>query len=203
MNKIEPKKTRGRPKKEKVKVIKKKKEIPLKPYYGIEEVPKGYRQASMIEAIENKKVNYWGLKKIDNKVLEINKKEKVNVNELMVKMAGLRGRLLNLQKQHAVAKTNDEKDKIKTEYDMKKAELAKLNEKYLKAQGVKKPVEKPVDKPAEPVEEKRRLIKKNIDKWSLEDLQDVASQLYDIDITDLDKSDLIDILKDIFKKEKK
>lgn len=47
-----------------------------RPYYGIKEVvPRGFRRASMQEAIENDKISYWGLNKVDNRMLDFVFKE--------------------------------------------------------------------------------------------------------------------------------
>jgi len=125
-------KKRGRPAKPKEEKVKKVKEAkPLKIYYKLPPVPKGYRQATMQEAVQAKKVNYWGISKVDNKLLE--GKEKVDKGALMVKIAGLRGKLNRLKREIDASKTNDEKTKLMSEFEPAKQELLKLNEKLQKA----------------------------------------------------------------------
>jgi hypothetical protein len=110
-----------------------KKEKPTEPYYGLPPVPPKKHQASMLESAKAKKINYWGLKQADPKVIEsVNEKPKEKKGEVMVKMAGLKGQLTRLKKEYEQAKTTDEKQAKMAEHDSKRQELLILNEKYQK-----------------------------------------------------------------------
>lgn len=110
-----------------------KKEKPTEPYYGLPPVPPKKHQASMLESAKAKKINYWGLKKADPKVIEsVNEKPKEKKGEVMVKMAGLKGQMTRLKKEYEQAKTADEKQSKMTDYESKRQELLQLNEKYQK-----------------------------------------------------------------------
>jgi hypothetical protein len=129
---------RGRPKKtdEKAKPkLKPKKEKKLKIYFGREEiVPEGYRRASMLEALEKNKISYYGVKKIDTKLLNMNfdkKKNEILKKELILKSAQLRGKLNNFKRQIDYLKGKDEKERTKyiNEFNKYKKELITVLEK--------------------------------------------------------------------------
>jgi hypothetical protein len=110
-----------------------KKVKPTEAYYGLPPVPPKKHQASMLESAKAKKINYWGLKKADPKVIEsVNEKPKEKKGEVMVKMAGLKGQLTRLKREYDQAKTGDDKQAKMTEFESKRQELLQLNEKYQK-----------------------------------------------------------------------
>jgi hypothetical protein len=105
------------------KVIKsKKKSVKKKKLYcGINEpVPKGFRLGSMQECFNAKKVMYYGIKKIDNNILNSKKmKEKalMDIDALRTKVSGLMGSLNRIKKQYQRSDDPEEKVKLKKEYD--------------------------------------------------------------------------------------
>jgi hypothetical protein len=126
-------KRRGRPKKEKEEVKKpivKKKEKPLKLYYGLLPVPKGYKLASMKEAVDAKKVYYWGVAKVDTKVLGTDNKE--SKLQIISKMSSLRGRLDRIKKDIGISKNAEDAKKLIEEYNEKRKEILLLNEQLQK-----------------------------------------------------------------------
>ena len=110
-----------------------KKEKPTEPYYGLPPVPPKKHQASMLESAKANKINYWGLKKADPKIIEsVNEKPKEKKGEVMIKMASLKGQMTRLKREYEQAKTGDEKQSKMTEYESKRQELLVLNDKYQK-----------------------------------------------------------------------
>lgn len=105
----------------------------VKLYFGIDEVPKGYRRASMEEAMKKKKINYWGLKKVDNKILMITDEvpDKNKLNTLMLTLANKKGIFDKLKKEFD-QQTALKKDttKIKEQLEEAKQILIKTNNEY-------------------------------------------------------------------------
>jgi len=110
-----------------------KKQKNLKLYFGIDEVPKGYRRASMEEAMKKKKINYWGLKKVDNKILMITDEvpDKNKLNTLMLSLAKNKG-IFDKFKKEFDQQTALKKDttKIKEQLEEAKQILIKTNNEY-------------------------------------------------------------------------
>ena len=120
-------------KEKKIPVVKVKKVKATEPFYGIPPVPTGKHQASMLESAKANKINYWGLKKADAKVIEsVSEKPKEKKEDLMIKMAGLRGTLSRIKKEIEQAKTANEKQAKMTEFESKRQEILAINEQYQK-----------------------------------------------------------------------
>lgn len=109
------------------KTTKKKKEPKLKIYCGIEDpVPKGYKLGSMKECLDKKKVMYYGVKKVDSRMLQsLNKKVETEA-ELYVKAAGVRGKITKLKRELERSKSADEKKKLMEQLDAAKKEMISL-----------------------------------------------------------------------------
>jgi hypothetical protein len=109
-----------------------KKEPKLKVFCGITQpIPKGYRLGSMTECLEKKQIRYYGLKKIDNKLADsLNKKD--SKKDIMLKVAGLRGKLSKLKKDIDASKNIESKKKMMADFDIVRKEIITLNEKYKK-----------------------------------------------------------------------
>lgn len=115
------------------KVSKPKKEPKLTVFCGISQpVPKGHRLGSMKECLDLKQVRYYGLKKIDNKLVDSINIKKESKSDLMIKMAGLRGKLTKLKRDIESSKNFEEKKKIMDEYEKVRKEILSLNEKMQK-----------------------------------------------------------------------
>lgn len=108
-----------------------KKEKILKIWYRLPPVPEGHRLASMKEAMDANKIYYWGHSKVDSKLLE-NKLPKISKNELIIKMAGLKGKLTRVKREIDVAKTQAEKTKLMQDFETTKEELMKVVEQFNK-----------------------------------------------------------------------
>lgn len=103
-----------------------------RPYYGIKDpVPPGFERATMQEFINKKKVNYFGIKKIDTKLIKHQTKDLLpnTKNELHIKKAGLAGKLNRLNKELEKAKTEADKESIKTEIAKAKDIVKMINQK--------------------------------------------------------------------------
>ena len=129
------KKTSKKTSKKKVskKVTKVKKEPKLTVFCGITQpVPKGHRLGSMKECLDLKQVRYYGLKKIDSKLADSINVKKESKSDLMIKIAGLRGKLSKLKRDIESSKNFEEKKKITEEFEKVRKEILSLNEKMQK-----------------------------------------------------------------------
>lgn len=110
-------------------------------YCGIDKVPKTHKLGSMKECAEKKQVRYFGVKKIDPKLLEAVKKgskNKESRDKLAIKMVGLRGKVSKLTKQMATEKDKKEKEKIKKDLDKTKDELTDVSSRFNKLEKTRK-----------------------------------------------------------------
>lgn len=115
------------------KVSKPKKEPKLKVFCGISQpIPKGHKLGSMKECLELKQVRYYGLKKIDSKLADSINAKKESKNELMIKIAGLRGRLSKLKRDIDASKKFEEKKKLTEEFETVRKQILLLNDKMQK-----------------------------------------------------------------------
>lgn len=113
--------------------------LKLKPYYYIGEIPKGYREATEEEAITNKKVSFYGKKKVDRELynlfditgtIYINTD---NLNELNNQIFALRGKLRFYKKEYEYNKIYLDSDNIdKIKYDEIKEKMQKIKNSYKK-----------------------------------------------------------------------
>lgn len=104
-------------------------------YCGIDEpIPAGYRLGSMEECLNAGKVNYYGIKKIDSRLLTVKRNEMkvVELNKLVDKLRaeaiGFSGKTQKLTREIASASTEKEKKALQKKIDeiaKKKAEITK------------------------------------------------------------------------------
>ena len=107
----------------------------LKIFCGITQpIPRGHKLGSMKECLDAKQVRYYGLKKIDNKLVESVNKTKDTSYELTIKITGLRGKLSKLKRDIDACKKTEEKKKLIQEFENTRKELLALNEKKHKQQ---------------------------------------------------------------------
>jgi len=122
-----------KPKIEKTKPQKPKNE---KIFWGIDPLPSDtkrtkFRYPTMPEALEKNKIGYWGLHKVDSRIVNSRKtgtpKElKAKQQEIIIKISGLKGTVTRLTKLIPSEKDSDKKIEMTTELDNKKEELKKL-----------------------------------------------------------------------------
>lgn len=109
----ETKKTSKKTSKKVSKTTKSKKEPKLKIFCGISQpVPKGHRLGSMKECLEMKQVRYYGLKKMDSKLIESVIGSKNNTEELRARYSTLRVNFNKLKKELQKTKNADVKKEL-------------------------------------------------------------------------------------------
>ena len=108
----------------------------LKPYYGVQDVPKGSYRASMKEAVNNNQIRFWGLMKFDPKLLEMIKVKKISENDrerYIKKLIQLKAKLKKLTEKINNKKTKNipelikQKKKLKEEGVMIGEKLKEIN----------------------------------------------------------------------------
>ena len=109
----ETKKTSKKTSKKVSKTTKSKKEPKLKIFCGISQpIPKGHRLGSMKECLEMKQVRYYGLKKMDSKLIESVIGSKNNTEELRARYSTLRVNFNKLKKEILKTKNADTKKEL-------------------------------------------------------------------------------------------
>jgi predicted nucleic acid-binding Zn-ribbon protein len=98
-------------------------------FCGIGKLPKGKKLGSMKECVEHGQVRYYGLKKIDERLIEsISKKGskklkssttdlKTQIQKLTIDLISIRGKIKNIEKK--ILKEKDDKKKKQLEKDIK------------------------------------------------------------------------------------
>lgn len=110
-----------------------KKEPKLKVFCGITQpIPKGHKLGSMKECLEMKQVRYYGIKKIDSKLVESVNEKKDSKIDLSSKIAGLKGKFFKLKKNIDASNNASEKKKLIEEFENVRKELLLLNDKIKK-----------------------------------------------------------------------
>jgi hypothetical protein len=103
-------------------------------YCGIKKVPKNKKLGSMKECAEKGQVSYWGLKKIDTKILENSKSvKKMSLDKTRTNKIKLDTRLKKLTKDLDVAKDKEKKSTLKKEITKTKKDLEKATKEYKEA----------------------------------------------------------------------
>jgi len=69
---------------------------PPKLFYGVKKIPKGYKRANMKEAVEANKYLWWGINKIDKKLLD-NKEALQEQKKLKLNETKIRGKIISLK----------------------------------------------------------------------------------------------------------
>jgi hypothetical protein len=111
----------------------------IKIYCGIKDpIPSNNRLGSMEECLNKNKVNYYGIKKIDSRLLESKKKEKEElenkklINKLRIEISGFVGKETKLKKDLSNAKTVESKNKIIKDIEKVRLDKSKLIQKLNK-----------------------------------------------------------------------
>ena len=130
-----------------------------KVYFGVAKLPKGFRHPTMKEAVDASQVRYYGLHKIDNRLIAANTKKPKGPSrdKLGNEMIKLRGRVKNLG-----SKANLEKDPVKkaefaAQLEKAKADLDKVKQLF-------KAVDSGTQKVAKVVKAKVAKVENNISK---------------------------------------
>lgn len=101
------------------------------PYCGSKVVPKNRRLGTMKECAELGKVNYYGVKKVDTRVLNnVVPLKKLNLDKVRAVKIGVDARLKKLNKDYESIKDSEKKKTIKKEITKTKKELEKATKDY-------------------------------------------------------------------------
>jgi len=104
-------------------------------YCSVGDVPKGRKRGTMKECAEKNQIRYYGLKKIDSKILDSMKKKKSAANsekELRALNIKLTGKVQRLLKDLKREKDTDKKDAMKDKARIVYKELKDVQEKIKK-----------------------------------------------------------------------
>jgi thiamine pyrophosphokinase len=103
-------------------------------YCGAKKLPKNKRYGSMAECAEKGQVSYWGIKKIDSRVLENSKgQKKLSLDKARLAKIKLDTRLKKLTKDLDSVKEKEKKQTIKKELEKTKKELVKATKDFKEA----------------------------------------------------------------------
>ena len=104
-------------------------------YCGIGKVPKDHKLGSMKQCAEKGQIRYYGVKKVDPKMLTVMKTKGSrgeNRDKLVIEMVTLRGRVRGLTKKIADEKDAKAKQKLKNDLAVTADELEKVQKKVKK-----------------------------------------------------------------------
>jgi hypothetical protein len=118
-------------------------------YCGIEKIPKNKKRGSMKDCAEIGQIRYYGLKKVDSRLIENALNEKKlkasgttkldkKIEELNFDAAGLSGKLKKIQNQIKGEKNKDTKEKLEKEVEKIKDKLKKIKQEVDAAEKQKK-----------------------------------------------------------------
>ncbi len=97
-----------------------------KVYCGVGKVPKKAKRGSAVQCGQQKQIRYWGVMKVDPRLLnslKTGKTSKVDRMKLIIEVSKLRGRVKKLTTDLPYAKTKKEKDEIADKLAKAKVEL--------------------------------------------------------------------------------
>jgi hypothetical protein len=100
-------------------------------YCGINNVPKGKHRGSMKECAEKGEIRYYGIKKVDKRLVEgvkAKKYKKLNKTQMFAKKGELRGKIKTLKDKIKSEKDESKKDKLKEEGKRLLRELKQIEE---------------------------------------------------------------------------
>ena len=130
-------------------------------FCGAGQVPKGKHRGTMRECAQRNQIRYWGVKKIDPRILE----DSIKLNKyggrdkVQAKLVGLRAKLKKIKSNHDVEKKESRKKKMKKEYE-------KTYKEYKKIQAVFKVLDKIRDREIAAEESRKKRLKKKKSKSS-------------------------------------
>jgi predicted nucleic acid-binding Zn-ribbon protein len=129
-----------------------------KTHCGIGPIPKNQKLGTMQQCLAKKQVKYWGLHKVDPRMVEASKNVKkttklVTREQIILKQVTLRGKIAKLRKTMKDEKNQTEINKMEKEVEALVKELKAVNEKATQLQNVerktsRKPSKKTSKKPS-------------------------------------------------------
>jgi len=90
-------------------------------YCGAKAVPKGKKRGSMVDCVKNSQIRYYGIKTVDNKLIEAHAKKKLGktkeqvIQGLKEQIAAMNGRKRRLLRELAVENNRKVKNNTKIE----------------------------------------------------------------------------------------
>ena len=100
-------------------------------YCGSKKLPKNKRYGSMKECAEKGQVMYWGLNKIDTKILNsAQSTKKISLDKARTNKIKFETRLKKLTKDYDASKDKEKKQTLKKELSKTKKELEKATKEY-------------------------------------------------------------------------
>ena len=140
-------------------------------YYGSGPIPKGKRRATMTEAIQAKRVSYWGVNKVDGRLLDKSNDEQTSHltrNKLLEKVSTIDGKIRQhtLKIQFMKNPTQIKVDKIQEQIYKLQLEREKLKIKFDKFEGKKPEGKTMIDK--KEIDKIMKFIKKDNNNQKIE-----------------------------------
>ncbi len=103
-------------------------------YCGSKKLPKNKKMGSMKECAEKGQVTYWGIKKIDSRILEnMQGQKKMSLDKARMQKIKLDTRLKKLTKDLDATKEKEKKQTIKKQMEKTKKELEKATKDFKEA----------------------------------------------------------------------
>ena len=97
-------------------------------YCGVGKIPKGKKRGTMKECAELGQIRYYGIKKIDQKLIDNAKSsgKKTSRTNLIAKRGSIKGKLYKLRKEAPYEKDEKKKKQMKKEYEKLSKELKQV-----------------------------------------------------------------------------
>ena len=103
-------------------------------YCGGRKVPKGKKRGTMKECVESGRISHWGVNRIDANTLkqlsQKGKKKPLTAAQIMIKRAGVGGKIKGVKKQLEYAKDPAIKKELQAKIVLLKAEYRDLTDQY-------------------------------------------------------------------------
>jgi hypothetical protein len=100
-------------------------------YCGSKKVPKNKKLGSMVECAQKGQISYWGIKKIDNRVLEnVSKTKQISLDKARLNKIKFDTRLKKLTKDLEFEKDKEKQKLIKKNIELTKKEVAKATKEF-------------------------------------------------------------------------
>lgn len=102
-------------------------------YCGTKKVPKNKRRGSMLECSKNSQIRYWGINKVDSKILNMVKTKTISFNKALLNKIKFDTRLKKLTKDLEYEKDKDKKLLIQKNIETTKKEIEKASNDFKNA----------------------------------------------------------------------
>src|SRR5689334_3955770 len=121
--------------------------------YGFMPLKKNERRASMKEAVDAGQVRYWGLYKVDSRLLEARTQSKQSKkSNLMEEYSSLKGKFARKKREYEAAKDPDKKEQLYADLKVLADKVNELARAINKGKPAPAPKTEPQKAPAKPTE---------------------------------------------------